>query len=117
MDLRNEITRFMDSRVREGERVEDDFPHVYVFANPDGVPAEFEDGDERGWYVRFPGYTCGNVRFSPDGVITRVVLTRRGGGFSGGNETIFTDPDGLERELNEKFAGRNVSEFPFEEKR
>lgn len=113
MDLRNGITRFMDARVKESEMVEDDFPHVYVFGK-DGKPEEFSDGDERGWYVRFPGYTCGNIRFSADGAITRIVLTRRGGGFSGGNETVFNDPDALEQELNEKFAGRNIADFPFE---
>lgn len=108
--LRNELTRLMDEWVRPEEKVEDDFPYVYIFTDEEGKISVFEDGDEYGWYVRFPGYTCANVRFDRrTNLVSRIVLVRRGGAYrENGDETVFRDPEELERVLNDTFRGKSL---------
>lgn len=108
-ELRNELTRLMDKWVKPEEKVDEDFPHVYIFTDTGGKISVFEDGDEYGWYVRFPGYTCANVRFDMrTNLVTRIALTRIKGGFRNGYETVFTNPDELERVLNDTFVGKSL---------
>ena len=111
-ELRNELTRLMDKWVKQEEKVDEDFPHVYIFTDEEGKISVFEDGDEYGWYVRFPGYTCANVRFDRrTNLVSRIVLVRRGGGFKNDNETVFRDPEELERVLNDTFRGKSLKEL------
>ena len=64
------------------------------------------------WWVRIPGYTCANIIFNKkDDTVENIVLTRRGGAFSGGMETMYLNPNKLEKELNELFKGKKSSEL------
>lgn len=122
-ELVNEITKFMDEHVKDNCKHKSGSFQFHVYINskrqPDGSlkPDTLDiDDDIYIWYLRFPGYTCGNIRIrKSDNTIESIVLTRRGGGFSGGDETVFNDPDKLEKTLTEKYKGKNISEVPYEE--
>lgn len=104
----NEMTKYMDSHVNESDKCEGFY--VYILEGKDGKPSIFENNDEYGWYIRYPGYTCANVFFSKkDNTVLEIKLTRRGGGFSGGHETIFDDYKKLQKDLNEMFVGKTLT--------
>lgn len=106
-EVQNELTRMMDEHLRDEDKIEGF--NVYIYTDKDGQPETFEDDDEYGWYIRYPGYTCGNVVFDKEKkTVKRIVLTRRGGGFSPGHETVFKNPDKLERLLNTTFKGKTM---------
>lgn len=108
--LRNELTRLMDEWVKPEERI-NGF-HVYIYSDSDGEPYSYEIGDTYSWRVRFPGYTCANVVFDKEtDAVIEVVLVKRGGAYrENGDETVFRDPDELERVLNDTFRGKSLGE-------
>lgn len=121
-ELTNEITRLMDEHVSEKWQCKngDNKFHVYVYSkkNDEGnlEPIIFNITDKiYGMYLRYPGYTCGNIRINKDNkTIHSIVLTRRGGAFSGGDETVFNDPDKLEKILNDRYCGKRITDIPFD---
>ena len=107
LGFRNEMTKYMDSHVNESDKCKGFY--VYILEGKDGKPSTFESDNEYGWYVRYPGYTCANVFFSKkDNTVLEIKLTRRGGGFSGGHETVFDDYKKLQKDLNEMFVGKTM---------
>jgi len=121
LELTNEITRLMDEHVSEKWQYKngDIKFHVYVYSkkNNEGnlEPIIFNITDKiYGMYLRYPGYTCGNIRINKDNTIHSIVLTRRGGAFSGGDETVFNDPDKLEKILNDRYCGKRITDIPFD---
>ena len=121
-ELTNEITRVMDEHVNEKWQCKsNDYKfNVYVYSkkNDEGnlEPITFDVTDKLyGMYLRYPGYTCGNIRINKeDRTIHSIVLTRRGGAFSGGDETVFNNPDKLEKILNDKYRGKRITDIPFD---
>lgn len=108
LGFRNELTKFMDKNIKESSKYKGFY--VYILEGKDGKPDVYEGDDFYGWYIRYPGYTCANVLFSKkDDTVIKINITYRGGGFSGGNETIFIDPKKLKKELEEKFKGKKLS--------
>ena len=118
-ELTNEITHLMDEHVSEKWQCKnDDFEfHVYIYSKKndkgDLEPTIFDVTDKLyGMYLRYPGYTCGNIIINKeDKTIHSIVLTRRGGAFSGGDETVFDDPDKLEKILNDKYCGKRITDL------
>lgn len=65
-----------------------------------------------GVLLGIPGYTCADVIFNrKDDTVDEIVLTRRGGAFSDGMETMYLNPDRLEKELNQMFKGKKVNYY------
>lgn len=109
LKLRNELTRIMDEHLREDEIFDKDFSYVYIHGGDDGKPVTFDVDGTYGLYIRYPGYTCGNIFLNRETKkVERIILTRRGGGFYPDRETIFKDPDALEALLNKKFVGKEL---------
>ena len=112
-DLVCEITEYMD-KFRDPKQCNLDYMNTYIFTK-DGKPVigtYNNENDEKYyfWYLRIPGYTCANVIFNKkDDTVVKIVLTRRGGAFSGGMETMYLNPDKLEKELNEMFKGKKIT--------
>lgn len=104
----NEITRYLDTQIKPKDKC--DIFYVYIYTK-DGVPEKFDvNKDQYCWFLRYPGYTCANIVFNKsDDTIDRVVLTHRGGLFVGEDETVFIDPDKIEKELTEKYKGKTIS--------
>lgn len=115
-ELTNEITRLMDEHVSKKR----EYFCVYVYSKKNDKgnlePIIFDVTDKLyGMYLRYPGYTCGNIRINKeDKTIHSIVLTRRGGAFSGGDETVFDDPDKLEKILNDRYCGKRITDIPFD---
>ena len=81
----------------------------------DGKPeiGEYDDPKDREnfyfWWVRIPGYTCANIVFNrKDDTVAEILMTSRGGAFAGGEETMYLNPDKLQKELNEMFVGKTL---------
>ena len=114
-ELTNEITRLMDEHVSKKR----EYFCVYVYSKKNDKgnlePITFDVTDKLyGIYLRYPGYTCGNIIINKeDKTIHSIVLTRRGGAFSGGDETVFDDPDKLEKILNDRYRGKRITDIPF----
>lgn len=98
----------MDEQVKEDEIFDKDFSVVYVYGN-DGKPAIFDQDGTCRCYIRYTGYTCGNIFLNRETKkVEKIILTRRGGGFYPDRETVFKDPDALEALLNKKFVGKEL---------
>lgn len=121
-ELTNEITHLMDEHVSEKWQCKnEDFKfHVYIYSKKndkgDLEPTIFDVTDKLyGMYLRYPGYTCGNIIINKEyKTIHSIVLTRRGGAFSGEDETVFNDPDKLEKILNDRYRGKRITDIPFD---
>ena len=114
-DLVCEITEYMD-KFRDPKQCNLEYIHTYIFTK-DGKPVigTYNDEDNEKyyfWYLRIPGYTCANVIFNKkDDTVEEILLTRRGGAFSNGMETMYLNPNKLEKELNKIFKRKNVNYY------
>lgn len=115
-DLVCEITEYMD-KFRDPKQCNLKYMNTYIFAN-DGKPVigTYTDVEYNEkyyfWYLRIPGYTCANVVFNrKDDTVEEILLTRRGGAFSGGMETMYLKPNKLEKDLNKLFKGKKVNYY------
>lgn len=115
-DLVCEITEYMD-KFRDHKQCSLDYMNTYIFTK-DGKPVigtyNNEEDNEKYyfWYLRIPGYTCANVVFNrKDDTVDEIILTRRGGAFSGGMETMYLNPNKLEKDLNKIFKGKKVNYY------
>lgn len=115
-ELACEITEYMD-KFRDPKQCSLDYMHTYIFTK-DGKPVigTYTDDEYNEkyyfWYLRIPGYTCANVIFNKkDDTVDEILLTRRGGAFSGGMETMYLNPNKLEKELNKLFKGKKVNYY------
>lgn len=111
-EITDEMDKHFDPR-QVGERSKSYF-RTYVYSDKDDKPVRgtyIEDDDEYFWYLRVPGYTCANVAFnSKDDTVNRIVLTRRGGAFANADlETVYVNPDKLEKALNKQFVGKKIT--------
>lgn len=108
----NEITKYLDSHTVEKTMMENGmYNYISESSEENGKPSVLEINDEEYiWYIRFPGYTSGNIIFNKaDNTVKGIVLTRRGGGFSGGHETVYDDPIKIEKYLNETYKGKTLT--------
>lgn len=114
-DLVCEITEYMD-KFRDPKQCNLEYIHTYIFTK-DGKPfiGTYNDEDNEKyyfWYLRIPGYTYANVIFNKkDDTVEEILLTRRGGAFSDGMETMYLNPNKLEKELNKIFKGKKVNYY------
>ncbi len=111
----NEITKYLDSHTVEKTMMKNGmYNYILESSEDDGKPDVLDINDkEYIWYIRFPGYTSGNIIFNKtDNTVKKVVLTRRGGGFSGGNETVYDDPSKIEKYLTETYKGKTLTYEP-----
>lgn len=116
MDIRCEVTEYMD-KFRDPKQISKDhmnFIKTYIMSK-DGKPeiGEYSDPKDKEnfyfWWVRIPGYTCANIVFNrKDDTVAEILMTRRGGAFANGEETMYLNPDKLQKELNEKFVGKKL---------
>ena len=113
-DLVCEITEYMD-KFRDPKQCNLKYMYTYIFTKDSkpviGTYNDVEDNEKYYfWYLRIPGYTCANVIFNKkDDTIEEIILTRRGGAFSDGMETMYLNPNKLEKELNKMFKGKKVN--------
>ena len=112
MEFKNEITEIMTKHIKSTSKI-DKF-EVYILGNrKDNKPDEVHyDNGEYLWFLRYPGYTCANIIFNKDKSIKEIIIVHRGGAFSPDDETIFEDPDKLEKELNKQFKGKTCNYYP-----
>ena len=115
-DLVCEITEYMD-KFRDPKQCNREYMNTYILTK-DGKPVigtyNNAEDDEKYyfWYLRIPGYTCANVVFNKkDDTVEEILLTRRGGAFSGGMETMYLNPNKLEKDLNKLFKGKKVNYY------
>ena len=115
-DLICEITEYMD-KFRDPKQCNLEYIHTYIFTK-DGKPVigTYNDDEDNEkyyfWYLRIPGYTCANVIFNKkDDTVEEILLTRRGGAFSDGMETMYLNTNKLEKELNKIFKGKKVNYY------
>lgn len=111
-----DVTVYMD-KFRDPKQIPmkyERFMRTYILGE-DNKPeiGEYNDPEDRDkfyfWWVRIPGYTCANIMFNKsDDTVVKIVLTRRGGSFVGGQETMYQNPDKLEKELNQMFVGKTL---------
>lgn len=111
-----EITEYMD-KFRDPKQCNLKYMNTYILTK-DGKPVigtynnEKDDEKYYFWYLRIPGYTCANVVFNKkDDTVEEILLTRRGGAFSGGMETMYLNPNKLEKDLNKLFKGKKVNYY------
>ena len=115
-DLVCEITEYMD-KFRDPKQCNLEYIHTYIFTkNGKPVIGTYNDDEDNEkyyfWYLRIPGYTCANVIFNKkDDTVEEILLTRRGGAFSDGMETMYLNPNKLEKELNKIFKGKKVNYY------
>ena len=113
-DLVCEITEYMD-KFRDPKQCNLEYMYTYIFTKDDKPVIGTYDNNEDNekyyfWYLRIPGYTCANVIFNKkDDTVYRILLTRRGGAFSDGMETMYLNPNKLEKELNKMFKGKKIT--------
>ena len=115
-DLVCEITEYMD-KFRDPKQCNLEYIHTYIFTK-DGKPVigTYNDDEDNEkyyfWYLRIPGYTCANVIFNKkDDTVEEILLTRRSGAFSDGIETMYLNPNKLEKDLNKMFKGKKVNYY------
>lgn len=115
-DLVCEITEYMD-KFRDPKQCSFEYMNTYILTK-DGKPEIGTYNNDKDnekyyfWYLRIPGYTCANVVFNrKDDTVDEIILTKRGGAFSGGMETMYLNPDKLEKELNKMFKGKKVNYY------
>lgn len=115
-DLVCEITEYMD-KFRDPKQCRLEYMNTYILTK-DGKPEIGTYNNDKVnkkyyfWYLRIPGYTCANVIFNrKDDTVDKIILTRRGGAFSDGMETMYLNPDKLEKELNKMFKGKKVNYY------
>lgn len=115
-DLVCEITEYMD-KFRDPKQCRLEYMNTYILTK-DGKPEIGTYNNDKVnekyyfWYLRIPGYTCANVIFNrKDDTVYKIILTRRGGAFSDGMETMYLNPDRLEKELNKMFKGKKVNYY------
>ena len=117
MEVKCEVTEYMD-KFRDPKQIPKKYEswHRTYIMSKDGKPEIGEYSDPKDsekfyfWWVRIPGYTCANIIFNrKDDTVAQILLTRRGGGFAGGQETAYLNPDKLQKELNEKFVGKKLN--------
>ena len=115
-DLVCEITEYMD-KFRDPKQCNLEYIHTYIFTkNGKPVIGTYNDDEDNEkyyfWYLRIPGYTCANVTFNKkDDTVEEILLIRRGGAFSDGMETMYLNPNKLEKELNKIFKGKKVNYY------
>ena len=127
-ELACDVTVYMD-KFRDPEQMPKDKVHLewmrtYIMSR-DGKPeiGHYDSDPEYAekfyfWWVRIPGYTCANIVFNKsDDTVAKIVLTRRGGGFAGGQETMYLNPDKLEKELNKMFVGKTLKYWSFDDEK
>lgn len=109
LGIRNDLTKMLDGYVREDEKY--DKSHVYIMSH-DGEPDTFEDSDTYGWFIRYPGYTCGNVIFDKKtNLVVDFFVTERGGNFAiQGLGTVFKIPSlELRNLVLKRFKGKPLT--------
>ena len=89
---------------------------IFIQKNSKPVIGTYSDDEDNEkyyfWYLRFPGYSCANIIFNKkDDTVEEILLTRRGGAFSDGMETMYLNPNKLEKELNKIFKGKKVNYY------
>lgn len=115
-DLVCEITEYMD-KFRDPKQCSLEYMMTYILTkdNKPVIGTYNNDKDNEKyyfWYLRIPGYTCANVVFNKkDDTVEEILLTRRGGAFSDGMETMYLNPNKLEKELNKIFKGKKVNYY------
>ena len=115
-DLVCEITEYMN-KFRDPKQCKFDYMHTYIYSkNSKPVIGTYSDDEDNEkyyfWYLRFPGYSCANIIFNKkDDTVEEILLTRRGGAFSDGMETMYLNPNKLEKELNKIFKGKKVNYY------
>lgn len=115
-DLVCEITEYMD-KFRDPKQCDFEYMTTYILTkdNKPVIGTYNNDKDNEKyyfWYLRIPGYTCANVVFNKkDDTVEEILLTRRGGAFSDGMETMYLNPNKLEKELNKIFKGKKVNYY------
>lgn len=121
MEVRCEVTEYMD-KFRDPKQVPKskfDWCKTYIMSKKYDGEIKPEKGEYTSgkdfkkfyfWWVRIPGYTCANIVFNKsDDTVAEILLTRRGGAFAAcGDETMYLNPDKLQKELNEKFVGKKL---------
>ncbi len=123
-EIRCEVTEYMD-KFRDPKQIPEevrDFHKTYIMSK-DGKPeiGEYNDPKDREnfyfWWVRIPGYTCANIVFNrKDDTVAEILMTKRGGAFSGGMETQYINPNKLQKELNKMFVGKKLNWWIDDEK-
>ena len=115
-DLVCEITEYM-YKFRDPKQCNLEYMNTYILTK-DGKPEIGTYNNDKDnekyyfWYLRIPGYTCANIVFNrKDDTVDEIILTRRGGAFSDGTETMYLNPDKLEKELNKMFKGKKVNYY------
>ena len=100
MDIRCEVTEYMD-KFRDPKQIPKDhesWHRTYIMSKDDKPEiGEYSDPKDREnfyfWWVRIPGYTCANIVFNrKDDTVAEILLTERGGAFTGGQETAYLNP-------------------------
>ena len=115
-DLVCEITEYMD-KFRDPRQCNFKYMNTYIYTKDNkpviGTYDNVKDNEKYYfWYLRIPGYTCANVIFNKkDDTVDEVILTRRGGAFSGEMETMYKNPNKLEKDLNKIFKGKKVNYY------
>ena len=116
-DLVCEITEYMD-KFRDPKQCDFEYMNTYIYTKDNNKPfiGTYNDDEDNEnyyfWYLRIPGYTCANVIFNKkDDTVDKILLTRRGGLFSGGMETAYLNPNKLEKDLNKMFKGKKVNYY------
>lgn len=115
-DLVCEITEYMD-KFRDPKQCSREYMTTYILTkdNKPVIGTYNNDKDNEKyyfWYLRIPGYTCANLVFNKkDDTVEEILLTRRGGAFSDGMETMYLNPNKLEKDLNKMFKGKKVNYY------
>ncbi len=124
MEVKCEVTEYMD-KFRDPKQIpESEFNWVKTYImGKNGKPeiGEYSDPKDKEnfyfWWVRIPGYTCANIVFNrKDDTVAEILMTKRGGAFSGRDETMYLNPVKLQKELNEKFVGKKLTYWTDESK-
>ena len=123
-EIRCEVTEYMD-KFRDPKQIPEevrDFHKTYIMSK-DGKPeiGEYDDPKDREnfyfWWVRIPGYTCANIVFNrKDDTVAEILMTKRGGAFSGRYATQYLNPKKLQKELNDMFVGKKLNWWVDDEK-
>ena len=108
----NDITKYLDEHTVEKTMMENGmYNYIMEDSEVGGKPSVLDINDkEYIWYIRFPGYTSGNIIFKKsDNTVIKIILTRRGGGFAGKDDTVYDDPSKIEKYLTETYKGKTLT--------
>lgn len=111
LGIRNDLTMLLDKHVDDKLRpgFTRAYLHTYIYTSDRKTPEIFQDGENYGWYIRYPGYTCANIVFNKDDEVIDFKFIRIPNCFGTGKDTIFDDPDELEKLILEKFKGKKIT--------